>query len=1235
MATLAFAQAESGQIVGTVRDASGAVVPGAAIAVRNLAMGAARPAVRSGSLGQYNVLGLTPGTYEVTVKSAGFALYRSKVEVTVGGHVTLDPVLTVNQGTTTVQVIAAGGTEINTETQELSQVITPTQMAQLPSLNRNPYDFVALAGNVSNADRTSTGGDQNSENYGVGFNINGQRSSGTEILLDGVENIDWFNATYAQPLPIEAVQEFRVITSNFDAQYGRASGAVVSVATKSSSNELHGSAWEFNRVSALTANTFSNDQQDIPKGEYTRNDFGYTVGGPIAKKKLFFFQSTEWTRVRGNAQETALVPDPVFLNSYAAPNVAAFFNAYGQQFHPISTIPKTTVNGQTMVGNVSPSSSAFAAIPDGTPILDLVNYSAPADAGGDVPQNTYNIIGRLDYNLSDKTQMFFRYALFNQDVFNGGEFNSPYSLYNVGQTISDNSALFSFAHFFTNSVFSSSKASFTRLNLNQSYNQAALNVPELLLSSGATVNNQSVIFPGLWAQYAGFGGEPYGGPQNMLQLVQDFAWTKGKHLMRYGAQFNYIQNNRAYGFANQALEQLGVDPASGLDAMLSGNLAYFNVAVYPQGKTLPCYNDPTSGPVIVPSCLLNLPVTPPSFSRSYRYRDFAVYAQDNWRVSERLTLNYGLRWEFYGVQHNDNQALDSNFYYGAGSNVFQMVRNGSVLTAPDSSVGEMWHPDYGTLAPRLGFAYDVFGDGTTSLRGGFGISYERNFGNVTFNVIQNPPNYATVALGSTSTPTPVVSVNNYGPLGSPSGTTPFLPPSLRQVDQNIDTAQTQFYSLALERRIARNTVIALEYSGAHGVHLYDIHPENALGAGNVYLGDAYDPTLGNYSRPNNYYSDINTRGSGGTSRYNALNIRFQTQNWHDTGLSMVVNYTWAHSMDDLSSTFSSITAGNIGYLNPLNPKLDWGSSDFDVRHRVVVSPIWETPWFKNGKGLKRQLLGGYTLTGVFTARTGTPFSVFDSTASLNAGALIGIPRYVPSTAIPSYQTGSGALLSPNNYAILTLPPAVSFVNPTLAYTGIPYDPINNPYYYGISDFGPFPSNMTGRNAFRGPGAWNFDLAAAKSFAVTEQVKAEFRVEAFNVFNHHNMYVNAAAANVAAFGGTPVPRARSDHHNGIEGRARQQRDRRQSRRAALCAVGDARQLLSRFGTLAVPETPPSTRNAAIRLAHIGVKARVVGTPENLGEPDGSPLHLPMVVRHRCRKLRLICRAWRRDYRGSSA
>ena len=200
--------------------------------------------------------------------------------------------------------------------------MTPEQIDQLPSLTRNPYDFVALAGNVSAGDRSmstnnpqlGTGGGQNTVAYrGVGFSINGQRATGTEVLLDGEENLNVFDDTIALLLPQQSVQEFRVITNNFDAQYGRASGGIVDVVTKSGTNAFHGDAWEFNRLSAYTTNTFDNNANGIPKGQYTRNQFGYDVGGPIKKDKLFFYQSTEWLRVRSSASLLAYVPTPQLL----------------------------------------------------------------------------------------------------------------------------------------------------------------------------------------------------------------------------------------------------------------------------------------------------------------------------------------------------------------------------------------------------------------------------------------------------------------------------------------------------------------------------------------------------------------------------------------------------------------------------------------------------------------------------------------------------------------------------------------------------------------------------------------------------------------------------------------------------------------------------------------------------------------------------------------------------------
>ena len=299
---VASAQVETGQIAGTVMDQTGAAVPDAVIAIKNLSTNTVRTAVSSTS-GAYVVPGLEPAIYQVTVSSNSFKSFVSTVEVTVGGHVNLDARLSVSATTTEVQVVGEGGTQVNTQTQEMSQVVDNQQLSQLPSLTRNPYDFVALAGNVSGGDNSTnsgttaieqTGSGQNQQDRGVGYAINGQRESGTEILLDGVENVSIYSQNIGEDVPVDSVQEFNVITSNYSAEYGRASGGVINVTTKAGTNSFHGSGWEFNRLSAYTANTYGNDAANSaflagggtgalpdPKGTYTRNQFGYAAGGPI------------------------------------------------------------------------------------------------------------------------------------------------------------------------------------------------------------------------------------------------------------------------------------------------------------------------------------------------------------------------------------------------------------------------------------------------------------------------------------------------------------------------------------------------------------------------------------------------------------------------------------------------------------------------------------------------------------------------------------------------------------------------------------------------------------------------------------------------------------------------------------------------------------------------------------------------------------------------------------------
>jgi hypothetical protein len=691
-----FGQLETGKISGTVRDTSGAVIPDATVTVKSVATGVER-SVQSGSIGQYLISALTPGIYEVRVTNKGFKTFQTSVEVTVGGSATLDAQLEIGESTTVVEVVGGGSTEVNTQTQEMSQLVDRQQMAQLPSLTRNAYDFVSLSGNVSNGDSTSvnqgnnnvSGSGQSLTTRGVSFSLNGQRQSGTEILLDGVENVAVYSYAVGENVPIDSVQEYSVITNNFSAEYGRASGGVVNVTTRAGTNQFHGSGWEFNRLAAYTANTYANDVEGLPKGQYTRNQFGYLIGGPIIKNKLFISQSTEWTCVRSQASLNQEVIDPSFLALLPA-NTQAYFAQFGTGAHPTSGVASTAgplgIAGSQINGTGVPISASQA-------VFDTVNYKANFDAGGGLPGNQYALVGRIDYNLSDQTQMFVRVARENIDYLPGTVFYSPYPQYDVGFTDLNQSYLYSLTHTFNSTLLNNSKISFTRFNNQYSFNTALLNTPSLELATPADpVTGGYIQMPGLQNEGPGSGGLPYGGPQNTLQFADDLSWTKGKHNVKFGGMLTYMQLNVAYGAYAQAEELLGPTFATSLTDLINsaGNpggsqLSTFSVRVNPQGA-LPCPFDQFGNLMTNSSCAVTPPLTPAANARSYRFTDWAFYAQDSFRLTPRLTLNYGLRYEHYGVQHNNKQGLDSNFYYGSGSGIEQQVQNGQVQLTQKSSI---------------------------------------------------------------------------------------------------------------------------------------------------------------------------------------------------------------------------------------------------------------------------------------------------------------------------------------------------------------------------------------------------------------------------------------------------------------------------------------------------------------------------------------------------------------------
>ena len=1076
LSVTAFAQLETGQITGRVTDPNGAVVPGAAVTVKSVETGAERAAT-SDAEGVYTFTNLQPGRYDVSVQAQNFAKSTQRVQVTVGAKASVETQLSVTaiEGET-VDVIAGAGVEVNTQSQELSNVVSGEQIRELPTITRNPYNLVQLSGNAATDDPSTSQNDTaGSATYrGAGVSLNGQRAASTNILLDGADNNDIYRAVVGNNIPLDSVQEFRVVTSNFSAEYGRATGGIVNVATRPGANEFFGSAYEFNRISKLASNGFDNNARGLARGVFTRNQFGYSFGGPVVKNKAFFFNSTEWIRVRSTGPLTALVPTQQLIaaSSQATRN---FFNSYQLAATPL---------GRT----VSAGDLGFAGLPASTPVFEEVSYSVPVDLGGGNPQNAYQTVTRLDWNVNDKTQLYGRYALESQDLLSGVVSNSPYQGFSTGQHRFNQNLMGSLTRTFTPNFVSTTKLAFNRVINDQPLGEQPAG-PTLYLTLGAaSFGGTLVALPGYLPFNQG-SAIPAGGPVNNTQAYQDFNLQRGNHQLRFGGQYQYIQVNNSFGAFQNSVLNLGNTNDTGLANLLVGQLLRFQGAVDPQGR--------------FPGEFVTTPLAPPNFSRSNRYHEWATYFNDAWRVRPGLTLNLGLRYEYYGVQHNEDPRLDSNFYFGSGATLQERIRNGSVMIAEDSPVGGLWAPDRNNFAPRVGIAWDVFGDGRTSLRGGYGMAYERNFGNVTFNVIQNPPNYAVVAItAGNEVPSIDLSANNAGPLAG-SGTTIRLPgTSLRHVREDIRNAYAHFWSAAFERELGRGTVASVEYSGSAGRSLYSIENINLVGTGRVYLGsDATTPAGGTSTRLNGQYTSINSRGNNGYSNANSLVLGLASNDFRNSGLQLTARYTYGVARDNLSSTFSDANAqnGNLGILDPFNPSIDYGYADFDIRHRFVGSFTYEVPYFNNSSSrLAKHLLGGWSLTGIVNARTGLPFSVYDCQ---NANFIC--PRYVPSGAVSF--TGSGNppaadATTPNSFVYIDLPARVDFNNPVA----------------GVSDVGPFPDGMTGRNVFRGPGYWNVDAGLYKRIRFSEKYNLQLRLEAFNVFNHANLFFDPNQLDASTF-----------------------------------------------------------------------------------------------------------------------
>src|SRR6185503_12758900 len=398
------------------------VVTGAKVTAKSVDTGREATAT-SDEQGSYTMTALQPGLYDVVVAAGNFKASNQRVQVTIGSKVSVDTQLALTEVTgETVSVIASEGVEVNTQTSEVSNIVTGTQIRELPTLTRNPYDLIGLANNVASDDPGPAVPGVGVSGRGAGFNINGLRAASTNVLLDGVDNNNVYYAALGQNIPLDAVGEFRVVTSNFSAEYGRASGGIINVLTRGGSNAFHGSGFGFNRISRLASNGYNNNANGIPRGVFTRNQFGYTFGGPAIKEKLFFFNSTEWTRVRSVTTVTSIVPTAAFIANTSAAT-KNFFSRYNLS-QPING--RTLTKGDIDALGITNPGGPFSELPSGLPVFGQVIQDIPGNAGGGPPQNSYQLVGRADWILSDKTQVYGRYALQDSSFPEGTVSTSPY-----------------------------------------------------------------------------------------------------------------------------------------------------------------------------------------------------------------------------------------------------------------------------------------------------------------------------------------------------------------------------------------------------------------------------------------------------------------------------------------------------------------------------------------------------------------------------------------------------------------------------------------------------------------------------------------------------------------------------------------------------------------------------------------------------------------------------------------
>ncbi len=1052
-------------LTGRVTNSLGGILVGTQVELTNVETNTAYLA-KTNQIGLYRIPNLPPGYYRVIVRMFGYrTIVRPGVKLHVQDVIALNFAMQVGSSISSVTE-EEGGPLVQAETAMLSTTVNQQAMTELPSLTRNPYDFVAL----------SPGATPASVSRGIGFAINGQRLESGSFLLDGSDNNEPYDTGPGQIVPLDSVQEYRLMTNNFTAEYGRNVGFIANVVTKSGTNEFHGVAYDFIRNSWFAANTFENNARGIPRPVFNRHQLGGAVGGPLSHDNAFFFFAIEPILVRSSAGISYYVPTPDLLAVSSAGTNAIF-----QRFPIPSQRSTTDVSIRTVCpyGRICGSNiNTYVTIP----AFAATSRTGPIDAGAGPPQNTYLLTGRIDYTFSAKTSFFGRYAFRTSDLF--PTVNQPYSAQlDQSSLVQTQNATLNLTRFWHGNFYSESRLVYDRLS------QSGSGVPTpgfpsfTFMGEALNAASRTISLPS--------GQNAFGGPQNTYQFYQTANWIKGKHNLKFGGQFVHLQDNRTLTETSPTRNLQG--EFRDLSGFITGQMASFQLSLDPKGH--------------VPGDVIPPPFGPAMLHRHYRYNDTGGFVQDSWKLSSRLTISPGLRYEYFGEGHRPGHehVLDSSFYYGEGSNIYEKIANGHLLRvqdAPGEYQGHYYQPSPWNLGPRLGLAYDLTGKGHTILRAGMGLFFDRLPGFTAENL--NPPGYSIIRLNDVSVTSSLLE-NPYSlfPVSSI-----VLPASgVIRFDQDLKTAKTGAWNLTLEKEISGKVLLTVAYIGSRGWHLYRLVNDNRNGSGE-FVGRS-----GKRLFPD--ASEMITVNNLGFSDYQGLQLATESLSVRKLGLLFGANYTWSHSIDNVSSLSGDDPLGGGALpLDAFNAWLDKGSSDHDVRHRLSGHFIWQIPSLTRSEGVKKLLWAGWELSGILSFQTGQPFSlednrvpdreVGDNTRPLVTGA---IPKVLSGDQLaPDPRTPNAFLILPLNSASTQ-----NYSNNNCA-NDIPFACLS-------SVNGPF-VGVLGRNTFRRPGTQYQNVAFAKSFDLPrirgrEGMKLQYRAEFYNFFNHPNLYIQVNSRDVGA------------------------------------------------------------------------------------------------------------------------